>query len=170
MRLRAPGLVATLVAGLLVSPFPGGGQPAGNVPRIAVLDTSSMAARAHMWEAFRQGLRELGYVEGRNITIESRWADGRTERLPGLVAELVRLKPDVIVVGGAPAAQAAKRATATIPIVMAGIGDPVPLGLVDSLARPGGNVTGLTNVTIELAGKPVGLLKELAPKVSAVAT
>jgi ABC-type uncharacterized transport system substrate-binding protein len=169
MRLRTPGLIATLILSMLVVPDAAGAQPAAKTPRIAVLDTSSMAARAHLWDAFRQGLRELGYVEGRNLTIESRWADGKTERLPGLAAEVVRLKPDVIVTAGAPAALVAKQATTTIPIVMTGVGDPVPLGLVASLARPGGNITGLTNLTIELAGKRVGLLKEVAPKVSRVA-
>jgi putative ABC transport system substrate-binding protein len=136
---------------------------------MALLDTSSMAAREHLWDGFRQGLRELGYVEGQNLTVESRWADGRTERLPGLAAELVRLKADLIVAAGTPAALAVKQATTTIPIVMVGVGDPVTLGLVASLARPGGNITGLTTVNIELAGKRVGLLKEMMPKVSRVA-
>ena len=155
---------------LLAAPLAAEGQQAATkTPRIVLLDASSMVARAHEWNAFRQSLRELGYVEGQNITIESRSADGRYEQLPGLAAELVRLKPDLIVTAGAPAALAAKQATTTIPIVIAGVGDPVPLKLVASLARPGGNITGLTNVTIELAGKRVGLLKEMVPKVSRVA-
>jgi putative tryptophan/tyrosine transport system substrate-binding protein len=158
------GTVALLAAPLAVE-----AQQAGKTPRIALLDTTSMPARRHLWDAFRDGLRELGYVEGGNLIIESRWADDRTERVAGVVAELIRLTPDVIVVAGTPAALAVHRATTTIPIVLAGVGDPVPLGLVASLARPGGNVTGLTNVTIELAGKRVGLLRETVPKVSRVA-
>ena len=160
--------VGSLTGGLLAAPLAAEAQP-GGTPRIALLDASSMAAREAEWNAFRQGLRELGYAEGQNIAIVSRSADGRYERLPGLAAELVRLKPDLIVVAGTPAALAAKQATTTIPVVITGGGDPVPLKLVASLARPGGNITGLTNVTIELAGKRVGLLKEMMPKVSRVA-
>jgi ABC-type uncharacterized transport system substrate-binding protein len=162
--------LAVLVAlAVLTAPLAVRAQPVAKVSRMAFLDSSSMAARAHLWDAFRRGLREFGYIEGRTLTVESRWADGRTERLPGLAAELVGLKPDLIVTAGAPAALAAKQATTTIPIVIMGVGDPVPLRLVASLARPGGNITGLTNVTIELAGKRVGLLKEMVPKVSRVA-
>src|SRR5262245_11709342 len=157
-----------LAGGLLAAPLAVLAQRA-ETPRIALLDASSMAARATEWNAFRQGLRELGYVEGQSITIASRSADGRYERLPGLAAELVRLKPDLIMTAGAPAALAAKQATRTIPIVIAAVGDPIPLKLVASLARPGGNITGLTNVTIELAQKRVGLLKDMVPKVSRVA-
>jgi putative ABC transport system substrate-binding protein len=156
------------LAGILIAAVAAEAQQAGT-PRIALLDASPMAARVAEWNAFRQGLRDLGYVEGQNITIESRWADGRYERLPDLAAELVRLKPDLIVAAGTPAALAAKQATTTIPIVMAGAADPVRLKLLASLARPGGNITGVTNVAIELAGKRVGLLKEMLPKVSRVA-
>jgi len=159
-----------MTGGLLAAPLAAGAQQAGTkTPRIVLLDASSIAARVDEWNAFRQGMRELGYVEGQNITIESRWADGRYEHLRGLAVELVRLKPDLIVTAGTPAALAAKQATTTIPIVIAGVGDPVPLKLVASLAQPGGNITGLTNVTIELAGKRVGLLKEMVPRVSRVA-
>ena len=119
-------------------------------------------------EPFRQGLHELGYVEGRNISIEYRWAEGRPERLPALAAELVRLKVDVIVAAG-PAVEAASQATTTIPIVMPVVGDPVRRGLVASLARPGGNITGLTNLSAELPGKWMELLKEILPGVSRVA-
>jgi ABC-type uncharacterized transport system substrate-binding protein len=161
--------IGTLAGGLLAAPLAVEAQPASKAPRIALLESSSMTARADLWDAFRQGLRELGYVEGQNITIVSRWADGRTERLPVLAAELVRLKVDLIVVAGTPAALAAKQATTTIPIVMVGAGDPVILGLAASLARPGRNITGLTTVNIGLAGKRVGLLKEMVPKVSRVA-
>ena len=157
-----------LVGGVLAAPIAALAQRAG-VPRIALLDASSTAARGPEWNAFRQGLRELGYVEGQNISIASRSADGRYERLPGLAAELVRLEPDLIMTAGTPAVLAAKQATTTIPIVIAAVGDPIPLKLGDSLARPGGNITGLTNVTIELAQKRVGLLKDMVPKVSRMA-
>jgi putative tryptophan/tyrosine transport system substrate-binding protein len=120
-------------------------------------------------EAFRKGLRELGYVDGKSINIEFRYADGRTERLPGLAAELVHLKVDIIIAPGTPAVQAAKQATATIPIVFPGVADPVAFGFVTSLARPGGNLTGLTNYSPELSGKRVELLKETLPRISRVA-
>jgi putative ABC transport system substrate-binding protein len=120
--------------------------------------------------AFRQGLRELGYIEDRNILIEYRWAEGKPERFPVLAAELVALKVDVIVTaGGTLAALAAKRATTTLPIVFAVVGDPIAEGLVTSLARPGSNVTGLSNVTNDLVGKWLELLKQVVPKVSLVA-
>src|SRR5262245_22658729 len=160
--------LGVVTGSLLAAPLAAQAQQA-ETPRIALLDASSMAARAPEWNAFRQGLGELGYVEGQNIAIASRSADGRYERLPSLAAELVRLKPDLIITAGAPAGLDAKQATTTIPIIIAAIGDPIPLKLVDSLARPGGNITGLTNVTIELAQKRVGLLKDMVPKVSRVA-
>jgi len=133
------------------------------------IGTTSASELASRVEALRAGLRDLGYVEGKNIAIEFRWADGKYERLPGLAAELVRLKVDVIVTQGTPATQAAMRATTTIPIVMLGTGDPLRTGLVASLSRPGGNVTGLTQLAPELAGKRLQLLKETVPNVSRVA-
>jgi len=120
-------------------------------------------------QAFQQGLRALGYVEGQNITIEFRWAEGQYDRLPGLAAELVRLKVSVVVAGGPPAIQAAKQATETIPIVMGSVGDPVATRFVASLARPGGNITGISTMLPELVGKQLELLKEVLPKVSRVA-
>ena len=120
-------------------------------------------------EAFRQGLRELGYVEGKNIVIEWRYAEGKLDRLPALAAELVRLKVDVIVTAGPTATRAAKEATITIPIVMAQDNDPVGNGFVASLARPGGNITGLSTLAPELSGKRLELLKEIVPKLSRVA-
>jgi putative ABC transport system substrate-binding protein len=120
--------------------------------------------RARAWDAFRERLRELGYVEGQTVTLETRWADGQVDRLPGLAAELVRLKVDVIVTAGSPAALAAKKATTSVPIVMATGGDPVGLGLVASLARPGGNVTGLTTLSRELSGKRLDVLRESLPR------
>ena len=116
--------------------------------------------------SFRQGLAELGYVEGRNLALEYRWAGGRIDRLPELAAELVRLKADVIVIDGMPAVLAAKNATASIPIVMAGIGDPVATGVVANLTRPGGNITGMTIMAAELSGKRLAVLRELVPAIS----
>jgi len=128
------------------------------------------AADPHVHEAFRQGLRDLGYVEGRNVVIEYRDAEGKLERLPALAAELVALKVDVIVTGGGtPTALAAKQATRTVPIVFIAVGDPVTSGLVTSLARPGGNVTGLTSLAPELVGKWLELLTQAVPGVSRVA-
>jgi putative ABC transport system substrate-binding protein len=125
--------------------------------------------RQRWLEAFRQGLRELGYVEGRNIAIESRWTEGKDDRLPALAADLVRSKVDVIVAETGAATRAAQQATRTIPIVMSLVNDPVGSGLVASLARPGGNVTGLTIMSPDLVGKQLELLKEVVPKVSRVA-
>jgi ABC-type uncharacterized transport system substrate-binding protein len=133
---------------------------------IAIAFPSSTPARI---EAFRQGLRELGYVEGKNIVIESRYAEGKLDRLPALAAELVRLKVDVIVTTGAVITRAAKEATVTIPIVMTNDTDPVSNGFVASLARPGGNITGLATLAPELSGKRLELLKEIVPKLSSVA-
>ena len=143
-------------------------QPA-KVPRIGFLQASSPSVNRHFADAFRQGLRAFGYVEGQNIAIEERWAEGKFERLPDLAAELVRLKVDVIVVGSTPGSRAAKQATTTIPIVMVNVGDPVGTGLVASLARPGGNVTGLSDLTVDMSAKRLELLKEVAPTASRVA-
>ncbi len=162
--------VGTLTGGLLAAPLAAEAQQAGKVYRIGILGNVPLTdpEGARVWGAFIQGLRELGYEEGRNITIEFRSSDGKYERLPALAAELVRLKVDVIV---APAAQnvlAAEQATRTIPIVMT-YGDPIASGLVASLARPGGNVTGLSGLAPEIVGKQLELLKEIVPKVSRVA-
>jgi putative ABC transport system substrate-binding protein len=143
-------------------------QPA-KIPRIGFLIAASTSANAARNEAFRQGLRELGYVEGKNTIIEWRSAEGKADRLPGLAAELVRLKVDAIVSGGPSTTRAAKGATSTIPIVMAQDPDPVGSGFVASLARPGGNITGLATLTPELSGKRLELLKEIVPKLSRVA-
>jgi putative ABC transport system substrate-binding protein len=143
-------------------------QQSKKIPKIGFLSAPSRSAQSARNEAFTQGLRELGYVEGKNIVIEWRYAEGRLERLPDLAAELVGLKVDVIVAGGTPAARAAKEATTTIPIVMSG-GDPVRAGIVASLARPGGNVTGLSDATVDVSTKRLELLKEVVPKLSRVA-
>jgi putative ABC transport system substrate-binding protein len=142
-------------------------QQPKKAPRIGYLDTGSRSSA--VVEAFQQGLRDLGYIEGQNITIEYRSTEGMAERLPNLAAELVQLKVDIIVVGGSPSTQAAKNATKTIPIVMTSATDPVGIGLITSLAHPGGNVTGLSNVGSDLGGKQLELLKEAFPKVSRVA-
>ena len=144
-------------------------QQPPNIPRIAYVGATSLAANAARVEAFRQGLRELGYVEGKNIVIELRSAEGEQGRLPALVAELVRLKVDIIVSGGPAVTRAARKATSTIPIVMAQDADPVGSGVVASLARPGGNITGLSSLAPEISGKQLELLKEIVPKLSRVA-
>jgi len=155
---------------LLALSFPADAQQqATKIPRIGYLATVSLSAISARIEAFRQGLRELGYVEGKNIVIEWRYAEGKADRLPGLAAELVRLKVDVIVTAGAPATRRAKEATVTIPIVMTNDGDPVGTGFVASLARPGGNITGLSTLAPELSGKQLELLKEIVPRLSRVA-
>jgi putative tryptophan/tyrosine transport system substrate-binding protein len=141
-------------------------QQPKKVPRIGFLSPTSDDSRV---EAFRQGLRELGYVDGQNITIEYRWADGRFDQLPDLAAELVRLKVDLVVAVVTQASLAAKKATGTIPIVMIGVSDPVGSGLVSSLARPGANLTGTSSMTAEIVGKQLELLKEIFPKTLRVA-
>jgi len=157
-----------LTLGTLTAPLTAEAQQAGKVPRIGFLFYGSPGPSPEL-DAFRQGLRELGCIEGQNIAIEVRFASGRVERLPELAAELVRLKPDVIVTPGTPASVAAKQATSTIPIVFAGVADAVGAGLVADFARPGGNITGLTGISAELGGKRLELLKEVAPKASRVA-
>jgi ABC-type uncharacterized transport system substrate-binding protein len=158
-----------LVAMLLVLGFPAEAQQQTKIPRIGWLAAGSASGVAPLTDAFRQGLRQLGYVEGKNIVIEFRYAEGKFDRLPDLAAEIVHLKVDVIVVASTPAIHALKQATTTIPIVMVGPGDPVGLGLIDSLARPGGNLTGLSFLSTELTGKRLELLKEAFPKISRVA-
>ncbi len=171
MRLRTIGLISTLVLGLLAGQLPVEAQQAGKVYRIGWLRFRSSPPTGPNHVAFRQGLRELGYVEGQNYVIEYRSAEGKSERLPDLAAELVRLKVDVIVTGaGTPVNLAAQGATRTIPIVMVGVNvDPVKAGFVISLARPGGNITGLTRLDSELHGKRLELLKEVFPRISRVA-
>ena len=154
---------------LLAAPLAAEAQQSGKIPRIGYVG-ANLADVPHLQEAFVQGLRDLGYVEGRNVVIEYRDAEGKLERRPALAAELVALKVDVILAaGGTLTALAAKQATTTIPIVFAAIGDPVGSGLVTSLARPGGNVTGLSNLGPELIGKRLELLKQSIPGVDRVA-
>ena len=153
--------------GLLAAPLAARAQQAGKIYRIGILEPIPAAENAANLAALRKALRELGYVEGRNLIIEYRSADGRAERFPDLAAELVRLKVDLIVTRGTPAAKAAKDATETIPVVMATMGD--PRAIVASFARPGGNVTGVTTFSTELTAKRIELLKEMVPGLSRVA-
>ena len=170
--MRKSGVVSILfVPVLLALGVIAEAQQPKKVPRIGYLSSFEPATESTRSEAIRQALRELGYVEGQNITIEYRYAEGKRDRQSALAAEIVRLKVDIIVTaGGDPLVQAAKNATKTIPIIMVGTGlDPVESGLVKSLARPGGNVTGITNLGRELSGKRLELLKEAVPKVARVA-
>jgi putative ABC transport system substrate-binding protein len=162
-------LLVAIGAGVLMAPLASLGQQQSKVARIGFLAGDSLADNRHRLQTFRDGLHELGYVEGKNLVIEYRWAEGHYERLPGLATELVRLPVDVIVAVGDPVIFAAKQATSTIPIVMAGVGDPVARGFVVSLARPGGNVTGVSNFAVALMGKWLELLKEILPALSQVA-
>jgi ABC-type uncharacterized transport system substrate-binding protein len=161
--------LGTLAGSLLAAPLAARAQPAGKVWRIGYLGYSSPALEQHLIGAFRQGLRDLGYVEGQNLVIEYRSAEGKRERFPELAAELIRMKVDVIVTLATPAALAAKQATHTIPIVVAAMADPVEDGLVASLARPGGNITGSTFLGPRLVPKRLELLKQVVPRASRVA-
>jgi putative ABC transport system substrate-binding protein len=166
----AVGLIVALVLGFLVVPLAVEAQPAAKVSRIGILSPFSLANQGPTRvDTFRQGLQELGYREGENILIEYRWAEGHPERLAGLAADLVRLQVDVIVTVSMTGVRAAQQATATIPIVSGGAGDLVGGGLVASLAQPGGNITGFTDINPELNGKQLELLKEVLPGVSRVA-
>jgi len=163
---KIPGFA--LCALLLAFCLPVQAQPSKKVPRVGILIADSASTSTTRIEAFRQGLRDLGYVEGPNITLEYRFAEGVNDRFPNLAAELVQLKVDVIIALCTPATQAAKNATQTIPIVMLNVTDPTGTGLVSSLARPGGNITGLSNVFEAVGGKQLELLKEAFPRVHRV--
>ncbi len=164
-------LVIALGAGVLVAPFVSSAQQQGKVWRVGFMHQGSHPAslESHFIGGFPQGMRELGYVEGKNLVIEWRFADGNTGRLPGLAAELVQLKVDVIVAADPVGVRAAQKATSTIPIIMSGVGDPVGLGFVQSLARPGGNITGHSNINSDLAPKLLEILHSMVPKLSRVA-
>jgi len=159
---------ALLGFGLLVTPSDAGAQPADKPGRVGVLSAGSATANPAM-NAFRESLQTLGWVEGRNLVIEARFADGHMDRLSGLATELVRLDVEVIVAGPSTVAQAARKATATIPIVMSGVGAPVKLGFIESLSHPGGNMTGLASLLPELEAKSLQLLLELVPGLTRVA-
>ena len=170
--MKKAGLSSILVAVMLLTlGVTAEAQQPKKVPRIGYLSNTDPATESTRFEGVRLALRELGYIEGQNIAIEYRSAEGKIDRAPELLAELVRLKVDIIVIsGGTRSVQAAKNATKAIPIVTMGTGsDPVEAGLVESLARPGGNVTGVTNLTVELGGKRLELLKEAVPKLARIA-
>ena len=161
--------ISMMAGGLLAAPLAAEAQPAGKVWRIGYLANGARTPDGGPPAALRQALVELGYVEGKTVTYAGRWAEAKRDRLPGLVAELVDLKVDLIVTLGGPAAEAAKEATSTIPIVIASTGDAVGIGLIASLARPGGNITGITDQATELSAKRLELLKEAVPKASRIA-
>src|SRR5262245_30062394 len=169
--MRLIGLAVVVVLSLVLAPIAGEAQKAGQAPRVGYISpgSSSDPFRQSRFEAFRQGLRELGYVEGRNVVLEPRWAEGQPARYPVLAADLVRLKAAAIVTVGAAATEAAKQVTSTIPIVMSIVSDAVGSGLVASLARPGGNLTGTSVMVDDLITKQFELYKEVTPKVSRMA-
>jgi len=168
MRLRGIGCMLTLALGILWAPLAAEAQQTKPIPRIGFLASSAERAQSRL-AAFQQELRELGYMEGKNLVIEQRYAAGDFARLPDLAADLVRLHVDVILTAGAPAAHAAQQSTITIPIVMGNAADPVGTGLVASLARPGGNITGLSDFNLGVVTKRLELLKEIVPSASRVA-
>jgi putative ABC transport system substrate-binding protein len=168
MTRRTVGVFVTFALTILVAPLAAKAQQAGGTVTIGFLGNSSPSLEANLVDAFREGLRQLGYVEGQNLVIRYQWAEGQQERHAGLARELVRLKPDVILTAGTPGTLAAKQATQSIPIVTAIAGDPVAAGLVSSLAQPGGNVTGLSTLAAELEGKRLELFKQAVPKLSRV--
>ena len=167
--MRRREFITLLGGGAAAWPLAARAQQLRRMPRIGVLLPGTATSFAPRVQAFLDALRDFGYVEGRTAVIEWRWGEGRVDQLPELAAELVRLDVDVIVTGGTPAAKALQKATRSIPIIMAVVGDPVAAGLVESLARPGGNVTGFSIVATELSGKRLELLKEIVPGLSSVA-
>jgi len=167
--MRLIGLAVIVTLSLNLAPLAAQGQQTGKLYRIGFLGNSTAALEAHLVGPFRDGLRDLGYLEGRNALIEYRWAEGQYERFPALIAELIALKVDVIVTAGTPATQAVKKATTSVPLVMVAVGDPVATGIVASLKQPGGNITGLTSIAEETEGKRLELLREVLPTVSRVA-
>ena len=168
---RSENILKSLVLCTLLLPlsFPAQAQQPAKVWKIGVLASTSRSLNASREDSLWQGLRQLGYVDGKNIIMEYRYADGQLDRLPQLAAELIELKVDLIIVSGTRAAVAAKQATSTIPIVLAGVGDPVQAGLINSLSHPGGNVTGVSRLSPDFIGKRVELIKEVIPKARHIA-
>jgi putative ABC transport system substrate-binding protein len=162
-------LISLLAGAAAAWPRAARAQQPAKIPRVGFLGNSTAALEANLVAPFREGLRELGYEEGRNVAIEYRWAEGRYERFPALVAELIAAKVDVIVTAGTPATLVVKRATTSVPLVMVAVGDPVGTGIVASLARPGGNITGLSSIAPDLEGKRLELLRDVVPGLSHVA-
>ena len=167
--MRRIGLAVILALSLLLAPSGIDAQPTGKVYRIGYLAIGKPDDERSFVDAFRQGLREFGWVEGQSVSIEYRFADGETARLPGLAAELVRLNVDLLFASSSPPAKAAQQATDSVPIVFSGVADPIGVGLVPRLARPGGNITGFTTSNVELSGKRLELLKEAVPNLTHVA-
>ena len=167
MTVKGIGFIITL--GILLGPLAAQAQQTGNVYRIGFLGNSTAALEANLVGPFREGLRDLGYVEGRNVLIEYRWAEGKYDRFPALIGELLALKVAVIVTAGTPATLAVKKATTSVPLVMLAVGDPVGTGIVPSLSHPGGNITGLTAISTEMDAKRLELLREVVPSVSYIA-
>jgi len=169
--MKVKGTAFTLTVGLsvLLGALVAYGQTSAKVHRIGFLGNSTAALEANLVGPFREGLHDLGYVEGRNIVIEYRWAEGQYERFPALIGELVARKVEVIVTAGTPAALAVKKATTSVPLVMIAVGDPVGTGIVPSLGQPGGNITGLTSISTEMDAKRLELLREVMPVVSHIA-
>jgi len=167
--MRLIGLAIILALSLFAAPLAADAQQAAKVPRIGFLGNSTAALEANLVRPFREGLRDLGYVEGRNVLIEYRWAEGQYDRFPALISDLLALNVDAIVTAGTPATLAVKKATTSVPLVMVAVGDPVGTGILPSLSRPGGNITGLTSISPELDGKRLELLREVVPNVSHIA-
>ena len=167
MIVKGIGFIITL--GILLGSLAAHAQQTGNVYRIGFLGNSTAALEANLVGPFREGLRDLGYVEGRNVLIEYRWAEGKYDRFPALIGELLALKVAVIVTAGTPATLAVKKATTSVPVVMTAVGDPVGTGIVPSLSHPGGNITGLTAISTEMDAKRLELLREVVPSVSYIA-
>ena len=167
MTVKGIGFIITL--GILLGSLAAQAQQTGNVYRIGFLGNSTAALEANLVGPFREGLRDLGYVEGRNVLIEYRWAEGKYDRFPALIGELLALKVAVIVTAGTPATLAVKKATTSVPLVMSAVGDPVGTGIVPSLSHPGGNITGLTAISTEIDAKRLELLREVVPSVSYIA-
>ena len=167
MTVKGIGFIITL--GILLGSLAAQAQQTGNVYRIGFLGNSTAALEANLVGPFREGLRDLGYIEGRNVLIEYRWAEGKYDRFPALIGELLALKVAVIVTAGTPATLAVKKATTSVPLVMSAVGDPVGTGIVPSLSHPGGNITGLTAISTEMDAKRLELLREVVPSVSYIA-
>src|SRR5260370_15098485 len=162
--------ISSLVGALFPVPLAAGAQPAAKAPRIGFVEAGSRSANQHFLDAFRQGLRDVRYIEGQTIFSEDRWADGRPDRFPELIADLIRLKVDVLVVASTPGADAAKKVTSSVPVVFWGVADPAGTGVVASLGHPGGNITGVALGTEDgLAGKWTELLKEAVPNATQLA-
>ncbi|MBI2959909.1 MAG: ABC transporter substrate-binding protein [Betaproteobacteria bacterium] len=169
MKIKALGFTLTVALVILLWPLVTGAQRTGQPHRIGFLGNSTAALEANLVGPFRDGLRDLGYAEGRDILIDFRWAEGKYERFPALIGELLALKVEVIVTAGTPATLAVKKATTSTPLVMIAVGDPVGTGIVPSLNRPGGNITGLTSISAELDAKRLELLREVVPGISHIA-